>query len=291
MIGHARLSTIFRRTFRAFRADNATRSAAALSYYAIFSIVPMLLIVIAVSALVLGERAARTQVLDQLAGVLGTAAADAIREMLSRAAGSKAGVIASIVGSVGFLFGTTGVFVELRSALHAIWKRDARTTDQLSYSIVLAIGTLIIISLVLDGGITTLGAYAGHHLAGGQTLWKMLQLLLSIIVATALFATIFRFLARANVRWSEVLMGGAVTAFLFVLGKFALGMYLSKAAVGSSFGAAGSIIVVLVWVYWSALIFLFGAEFTHEYAIADEIAACVSIHGSLVARQSVVHDP
>ncbi len=264
--------TVLRRTFTAFRADGVTRSAAALSYYAIFSIVPMLLIAIATAGLIFGKRAAQAEILGQLSGVLGSATADAIHDMLKSAAEPKAGIIASLVGAITFILGTTGVFSELRGALHTIWKTEARKRSLFSYVMVAGVGALMIVSLIFDGGITTMGTYAGHHLLGGEWLWKSLQLVVSTAVATALFAVIFRFLPDVKVAWRDVLAGAAVTAFLFVLGKFALGMYLWKAGVGSSFGAAGSIIVVLVWIYWSALIFLFGVEFTHE-----------SIHGSLIA--------
>ena len=281
MKNDASLRSVFRQTFSSFRKDKATRSAAALAYYTIFSIVPMLLIVIAAAGLVLGKRAAQTEILGQLAGVLGSATADAIQEMLKSAAETKAGVIASLVGTVTFFFGAAGVFAELRAALNTIWNVKPRKAEGTidfvskylpSLLMVFGVGSLMMVSLVFDSGITTMGSYAGHHLLGGEWLWKSLQLVISTVVATVLFALIFRFLPEANVKWRDVTIGAAVTAFLFVLGKFTLGLYLREASVGSGFGAAGSIIVVLVWVYWSALIFLFGMEFTHVYAMADRTA-------------------
>lgn len=272
-----RLSMAFGRTFTSFREHHATRSAAALAYYTIFSIVPMSLIIIAAAGLVMGPRAARSEILDQLAGVAGSAAADAVQQMMQSAAKPTAGILATIVGSITFLLGFAGALSELHAALNTIWGRKPERRraslavagrQLLSITMVLGVGLLLMLSLVFDAGITTLGGYAGHHLLGGTWLWKALQLLLSIGAFTALFAIIFRFLPDADVKWREASIGAAVTAFLFVLGKFALGLYLWKAAVGSSFGAAGSIIVVLVWVYWSALIFLFGVEFTHVYAMA-----------------------
>jgi membrane protein len=274
-----RLSAAFRRTVSSFRRHHATRSAAAIAYYTIFSIVPMSLIIIAAAGLVMGAGAARSEILGQLAGVVGSATADAIQQMLQRAATPAAGILATVVGSITFLLGLAGVLTELHAALNIIWERTDETHGAplaaagkrlLSMTMVLGVGLLLLLSLVFDAGITTLGGYAGHHLAGGTWLWKALQLLLSVGVFTVLFAILFRLLPEVDVKWRESSRGAAVTAFLFVLGKFALGLYLSRAAVGSSFGAAGSIIVVLVWVYWSALIFLFGVEFTHVYVTAAE---------------------
>ncbi len=278
----SRLATAFRRSVSSFREHHATRSAAALAYYTIFSIVPMSLIVIAAAGLVLGPRAAESEILGQLAGVVGTAAANAIQQMLQSAATPTAGILATIVGSITFLFGLAGALAELHAALNTIWDRKPPKREVtlgiagkrlFSMSLLLGAGLLMMLSLVFDAGITTLGGYAGHHLLGGTQLWKPLQLLISIAAFTGLFAVIFRFLPDTSVKWREASIGAAVTAFLFVLGKFALGLYLSEAAVGSSFGAAGSIIVVLVWVYWSALIFLFGVEFTHVYAMVGDAAA------------------
>jgi len=263
---------MLQQTLTAFRADRVTRFAAALSYYAIFTIVPALLILIAGAGMILGKRAGQTEILEQLSGVVGSAAADAIQQMLQSAADTKAGIVASIVGLITFVFGATGVVSEVRGALHTIWKVKPRKRHPFSYLVVVSIGALMMISLLFDGGITTMGTYAGQHLLGGTWLWKVLQLIVSAAAATVLFAIVFRFLPEAGIGWRDVITGAAVTAVLFVLGKFALGMYLWKASVGSSFGAAGSIIVVLVWVYWSALIFLFGVELTHQ-----------SIHGSLIA--------
>ena len=251
------------RAFAAFRADNATRSAAALAYYTIFSIVPVLLIIIAVAGLVFGKRAGRAEVLEQAGGVLGTAAADAIREMLDSAANRKAGIAATLAGTITFLFGAAGVFGELRGALNQIWKRTQNdTTTSVPRFIVIAVALLMFVSLLFDATITAIARYAAGNVRGGEWLWKPLQLAASILVATLLFAIIFRFARGAQVSWREVSIGAGVTAVLFVLGKFALGLYLTSATVGSGFGAAGSIIVVLVWVYWSALIFLFGVELT-----------------------------
>lgn len=276
-----RLWAAFPRALSSFRRHHATRSAAALAYYTIFSIVPMSLIIIAAAGLVMGAGAARSEVLGQLAGVVGSATADAIQQMLQSAATPAAGILATIVGSITFLLGLAGALGELHAALNIIWDRPGERRGAplavagkrlLSMTVVLGVGLLLLLSIVFDAGITTLGGYADHHLLGGAGLWKALQLLLSAGAFTVLFAILFRLLPGANVKWSEASSGAAVTAFLFVLGKFALGLYLAKAAVGSSFGPAGSIIVVLVWVYWSALIFLFGVEFTHVYATSGDDA-------------------
>lgn len=225
------LRTAFRRTVSRFREHNATRSAGALAYYTIFSIVPMSLIIIAAAGLVFGPRAARSEIFGQLAGVVGSATADAIEQMLQSAAKPKAGIVATIVGSATFLLGLAGVLTELRAALNTIWdrkpeKKGVRHSGArkrlLSMTMVIGIGLLVMLSVAFDAGITTLAGYAGHHLPGGKWLWKALQLLLSIGAFTVLFAFVFRFLPDANVNWREASVGAAVTAFLFVLGKFAL---------------------------------------------------------------------
>lgn len=266
---------LFKQTFQEFSEDKAPRLGAALAYYTIFSIAPLLLIAIAIAGMVFGREAAQGEILGQLRGVLGTSAADSIQEMIKSAAKPKAGTIATIIGVITLIFGASGVFTQLKDALNTIWNVPPKKSSGvmsmlrekfLSVSMVFGVGFLLLVSLVIDTAISVVGKYASSHLPGGQLLWQVLQLIVSLGVVTVLFAMIFRFLPDVKVEWRDVWYGAAFTAVLFVLGKLGLGLYIGKAAVGSSFGAAGSLVVLLVWVYWSAQILFIGAEFTQVYA-------------------------
>jgi membrane protein len=265
--------TLFKETFSEFMEDKAPRLGAALAYYTIFSIAPLLLIAIAIAGLVYGKQNAQHDVLGQLKGVFGDAAAKSIQEMLASAAKPKSGRIASIVGGITLLFGAAGVFGQLKDALNTIWNVEpkkgggflAMLKDRfLSFAMVFGIAFLLLVSLVLDAALSAAGKFAG--LPGGEGPWQILQLVVSFGVITVLFACIFRFLPDTKVEWRDVWYGAAFTSFLFVIGKFALGIYFGKSAVGSAYGAAGSLVLLLVWIYYSAQILFFGAEFTQVYA-------------------------
>jgi len=265
---------LLKAAFTRFSAHKAPRLGAALAYYTIFSIAPLLLIAIAIAGMVFGREAAQGEILGQLRGVLGPNAAGAIQEMVISAAKPKSSTIATIIGIVTLFFGAGGVLTQLKDALNTIWDVGPKKSGGimsavrekfLSMAMVLGVGFLLLVSLVFDAVIAALG----------KALWQSVQLIISFGVVTVLFAMIFRFLPDAKVAWRDVWIGSAVTAILFVVGKFALGIYLGKAAVGSSYGAAGSLIVLLVWVYWSAQILLFGGELTHLYASGASNAAAL----------------
>jgi len=265
---------LLKAAFTRYSAHKAPRLGAALAYYTIFSIAPLLLIAIAIAGMVFGREAAQGEILGQLRGVLGTNAASAIQEMVISAAKPKSSTIATIIGIVTLFFGAGGVLTQLKDALNTIWDIEPKKSGGimsavrekfLSMAMVLGVGFLLLVSLVFDAVIAALG----------KALWQSVQLIISFGVVTVLFAVIFRFLPDAKVAWRDVWIGSAVTAILFVVGKFALGIYLGKAAVGSSYGAAGSLIVLLVWVYWSAQILLFGGELTHLYASGASNAAAL----------------
>jgi membrane protein len=266
---------LLKQTYQEFSADKATRLGAALAYYTIFSIAPLLLIAIAVAGMVFGQEAAQHEITGQLKGLLGASAAKAIEEMITNAAKPKAGTIATIIGIVTLVFGASGVFTQLKDALNTIWNVPEKQSSGimgmlkdkfLSISMVFGVAFLLLVSLVIDSVIAALGKYAGSILPGGEALWQGLQLAVSFGVVLVLFGLLFRYLPDTKVEWRDVRLGALVTALLFIIGKFALSLYLGKAAVGSSYGAAGSLIVLLVWIYWSAQILFFGAEFTQVYA-------------------------
>jgi membrane protein len=269
-----RLGTAIRLTVAAFRRDNASRFGAALAFYIVFSIAPTLLIAIAIAGSLFGRRQAEREILERISGSFGSAAGVAIAAMIKDAAMlRRAGWLASLLGFMTLMFGLTGVYRQVEDALRTIWgKKPERHFGAISairrrlwsMLLVIAAGLVVLLSVAADAVIAVTGRYAAARLVGGEPLWHAAQLLVSTLVLTALFAAVFRYLAR--VTWRDVAVGAAVTAILFVIGKFALGIYLGKAAVGSAFGAAGSIVVVLLWSYWSAQIFFLGLELTHVYA-------------------------
>ena len=267
--------TLFKQTFTEFGEDKAPRLGAALAYYTIFSIAPLLLIAIAVAGLVFGREAAHKEISAQLGGLLGREGAKAIEEMIKSAAKPKSGAWATIIGIVTLVFGASGVFMQLKDALNTIWNVTAKKASGikgflkerfLSIAMVLGIGFLLLVSLVFDAIIAAMGNYLDRRFPGGEALLQSLQLLVSFVLVTVLFAAMFRFLPDVHPEWRDVWLGALFTAVLFVLGKFGLSLYLGKAAIGSSYGAAGSLVILLVWVYWSAQILFFGAEFTQVYA-------------------------
>jgi membrane protein len=256
--------------------DFAPSMGAAISYYTVFSIAPLLLIVIALAGLVLGQEAASGQIFSQLQGLLGEEGAAAIQNMVQSASLSGKSFVATAVGVVTLIIGATTVFGELQSALDRIWQSPsaAKTeglwnllrTRVLSFGMILAIGFLLLISLVVSAGISALGSWWAPVFGGWEIVLNVVNFVISLAVVTALFALIYKFLPRAKIGWHDVWIGAGATALLFTLGKFLIGLYIGKSSVASGFGAAGSLVIVLVWVYYSAQIFLLGAEFTWVYA-------------------------
>ena len=274
------LTTAIRLTLGAFRRHNASRFAAALAFYIVFSIAPMLLIAIAVTGSLFGRQAAERAILERIGGSFGSATGTAIAAMIEDASKSHAGWLATTVALMTLYFGVTGVYRQVDDALRTIWgvKRDDGTAAVRPFrkklASVLLVGTagvVVLVSLAADAAIAVTGKYAAARLVGGELLWHAAQVLVSSLVLTALFATVFRSLVHVPLTWRDVRAGAALTAVLLVLGKLALAIYLGKAAVGSAFGAAGSIVVVLLWSYWSAQIFFFGLELTHVYASTGKI--------------------
>ena len=277
---------LFKQTWKEFGEDKAPRLGAALAYYTVFSIAPLLLIAVAIAGMVFGHKAASGAIEQQLAGALGESTARAVNEMIVAASKPKSGVVATIFGVVTLLFGAAGMFGQLQDALDTIWNVEKPKTTGfiglikdrfLSMAMVFGIGFLLLVSLVIDAAISAMGKTIGPHIPGGETVLQMVQLIISLGLVTVLFALTFRYLPHVRVAWKDVWSGAALTSFLFVLGKFGLGLYIGKAAVGSAYGAAGSLVIILIWVYWSAQILFFGAEFTQVYA---------RTHGSMAGNQS-----
>ena len=256
--------------------DYAPSMGAALAYYTIFSIAPLLVIVIAVAGIFFGQDAVRGEISSQLGGLVGAEGAQAVQGLIASASTPKSGVIGTVVGVVLLILGATTVFGELQSALDRIWRVPAAPkttgiwkllrTRLLSFGLVLGIGFLLLVSLVISAGLAAFGAWSAGALGEWEWVLQFFNLLLSLALETGLFAMIYKIMPRARIAWHDVWVGAAVTAVLFEIGKFLIGLYLGKSDVTSGFGAAGSLVVLLLWVYYSAQIFLLGAEFTWLYA-------------------------
>ena len=263
------LTNAIRLTLSAFRGHNASRFAAALAFFIVFSIAPALLIAIAIAGSIFGRPQAEREILDRIGSSFGSAAGTAIAAMIRDAGNARTGWLATALGLMTLSFGLTGVYRQVDDALRTIWldeKKDGIRSRLARVLFVLGAGLVVLLSVIADAAIAVTGRYASARLVGGELLWHVSQFVVSTLVLTVLFGAVFRYLARGRLTWRDVRVGAALTAVLFVAGKLALGIYLGKAAVGSAFGAAGSIVVVLLWSYWSAQIFFFGLEFTHVFA-------------------------
>lgn len=255
--------------------DGAMRLSSSLAYYAIFSLAPLLVILISMAGLFFGEEAARGQLSQQIAVLAGKGAGDAIQAAVkSSAAQQSSGLLATILSTGLLLFGASTVFAELKDALNIIWGvivKPGRPFFTLvrdrffSFSIVLAVGFLLLVSLVISVVLAMLGKYMSGHLELPAAVWRMGEVIISFVVVSSLFALIFKFLPNVRLRWRDVWLGAVATSLLFTLGKLIIGYYLATSSIASSFGAAGSVVIVLAWIYYSACILFFGAEITKSY--------------------------
>ncbi|MEH2135125.1 YihY/virulence factor BrkB family protein [Nostoc sp.] len=266
---------LFQETFKEWSEDKASRLAAALAYYTIFSIAPLLIIVIAIAGAVFGEEAARGQIVGQIQGLVGIEGAKFLESAIQNANQPKTGAIASIISIVVLLVGATGLFTELQDAMNTIWEvkpKPGRGVTNiirlrvLSFAMVIGIGFLLLVSLVISTALTTLVTYFSNLLPGVDFLWQLVNFVLSFAITTVLFGLIFKVLPDVNIAWRDVLVGASLTSALFSIGRFLLGQYLGNGSFGSAYGAAGSLVVILAWVNYAAQILFFGAEFTQVYA-------------------------
>jgi len=271
----ASIWTLFREAFADWLDDRAPRLGAALAYYTALSLAPLLLIAIGIAGMAFGAEAAQGRVVGELRNLVGDDGGRAIQDMLEHARTPSAGIIATTVGAVTLLLGAAGVFGQLQDALNTIWEVTPRPgrgwrgflKDRfLSLTMVLGTGFLLLVSLVVTAGIAAAGESLRGISPGVEALAELATMLVSFCVVVVLFAMIYKFLPDAEIAWREVWIGAVVTAALFVVGKFAIGLYLGHASIGSAYGAAGSFVVLLVWVYYSAQVLLFGAELTQVYA-------------------------
>jgi membrane protein len=255
--------------------DHAARVAAALAFYTLLSMAPLVVLSIAIAGAVLGEESARAHVLQEIGSLVGPQAAGALDAVVSSAHQSDSGVISSIIGIVVLLVGASGVFGELQYALDTIWGVKPKPNrgilgilrDRLfSFSMVVGVAFVLLVSLVISAVLSGMGRFMADTLPGGATLWQALNIALSIGIITVLFAMIFKVVPDAEIRWRDVWVGAFVTGVLFSAGKYLLGMYLGTSTVASSYGAAGTVVALVVWVYYSSQLVFLGAEFTQVFA-------------------------
>jgi membrane protein len=255
--------------------DKAAQQGAALAFYSVLSLAPLVVIALAIVALFYDAQQATAQFLSQMESMVGTEGAKAIQGMLENARDPGSGALASILGIVTLLFGASGVFGQLQEAMNTIWDVPPKTgggiwgvirTRFLSFAMVLGTGFLLLVSLVLSAMIAGIGRQLGQWWPAFEPLSHAANAVATFVVVTLLFAMMFKLLPDTKVAWRDVWVGALVTALLFTIGKLAIGLYLGKSAVGSAYGAAGSLVVLLVWIYYSAQILFFGAEITHAYA-------------------------
>jgi membrane protein len=255
--------------------DHAQSMGAALAYYTMFSIAPLLLIVISIAGLLFGVEAARGEIAGQLEAMMGQQGAEAVQGLLKSVSEPSESLSATLIGGVLLLIGATTVFGELQSALDRIWRAPKRhiggvwsmlRARLLSFGMIMGIGFLLMVSLVASAALAAMGKWWGLMFADWALLANALNLIVSFGFTTTVFAMIYKIMPYASVAWSDVWIGAAVTSLLFTIGKFLIGLYIGQSGVSSAFGAAGSLVMVLVWVYYSAQIFLMGAEFTWAYA-------------------------
>lgn len=273
------LPTILKLSYQGWKEDKASRLSAALAYYTIFSLAPMLLIIIAVTGLFWQRDVVQSQLLNQIQGLVGAEGRTFVADLITSASHPAQGILATVVGIITLLIGALGVFNELHNALNTIWDVKEEETQGfveavkkvifdrlLSFTMILGIGFLLLVSLVISAALSAVQETIGNAIPVSEILLQLVNLIISIGVITVLFALIFKFLPDAEIAWRDVWLGAFVTSVLFSLGKFLIGLYLGNSAVASSFGAAGSLVLLLIWIYYSAQILLFGAELTQVYA-------------------------
>ena len=265
-----------KKVFKEFSADNILKYSASLAYYTVFSIAPLLVIISTLSAIFFGREAVQGQVYEQLEGLVGSVAAVQIQDIIKNIHLTGNNFFASVVSIIILLIGATTIFGEVQDSFNKIWGLRIKTrkawwklivTRLLSFSLILCIGFIMIVSLVINALVSAFGKFIGRYIHNFSVYFiEVTEALLSFLVATFLFSLMFKWLPDAKIKWKDVLFGGLITAVFFTLGKLAIGFYLGKSNLATLYGAAGSIIIIMVWVYYSSIILYLGAEFTKVHA-------------------------
>lgn len=287
-VERANITALLWETYAEWDRHNAAQLGASLSYYAVLSLAPLIVVLVGILGLVYGPDAAHGNLQAELQRFMGPEVAGAVQRAVATANDPAAGILATVLGVLTLLLGASGVAIELQQALNTIWDVPPRAFKRwwgpyvrrklVGFAAVVAAGVLLLLTLVVTAGIALLEKFFRGLLPIPGAALQLVNSIVSLALATILFAILFRTLPDRSIAWRRVWMGAAVTAVLFTLGKYAIGMYLGKAGVGSAYGAAGSLVVVLVWVYYSAQVFFFGAEFTHVYAQAQAARAREARH-------------
>ncbi|MBA3870255.1 MAG: YihY/virulence factor BrkB family protein [Anaerolineae bacterium] len=285
---------LLRQTFTEWNEDHAPRLAAALAYYTAFSIAPLLVVVIGVVGIIVNQSTVQSQILTEVQRSVGPDAAKMVGELITNASKPAEGLLATILGIATLLLGAGGAFGQLQDALNTIWDVDPSSTGKqnsgvrmqiqnkfLSFGMVLFVGFLLLVSLVINAVIAAISTYVVNLLPGVEFMISVVNLVISMVVITAMFAMLYKFLPKVKLEWRDVTVGAAMTALLFTIGRYLLGWYLGRSGTASTYGAAGSFVLILLWIYYSAQIVLFGAEFTQVYARRHG-----SLQGSVVVPTS-----
>jgi membrane protein len=288
MMRPAQLFRLFVQAAKAWSADYAPSMGAAISYYTVFSLAPLLVIVIAVAGAVFGREAVQGEIVAQLSGLIGADGASLVQDLVAASSNKDKGIVAGLISAVVLVIGATTVFAELQSALDRIWHVPPEQKPQgivatlrarlLSFGLILGMVFLLMVSLAVSAGVSAFGAYTSRLMPGAEALLLALNFAVSLGIATVLFAMIYKLMPSTDIAWRDVWVGAFTTAVLFEVGKFLIGLYLGKSSMTQTFAAAGSLVILIAWVYYAAQIFLLGAEFTKVYAQA---------HGSHAARAAM----
>ena len=265
---------LLKTTVTAFVNDEALGRGAAIAFYTVTSIAPVLLIVVAIAGMVFGQEAAQNGIIAQLSGLIGQQSAEILQTAIASAQNKTSGKIATVVGVVMVIVTASGVFGEMQTALNVIWKADPTDTPisrlirarAAGLGLVVSLGFLLMVSLAISAGLSAFGDYLNSVFLFSQAILTILNAVVSLLLISVLFATIYKVLPDKHIEWRNVRVGAIVTSFLFIAGKSLIGWYIGSSAVASAYGAAGALIVMLLWVYYSAQIFLLGAEFTKAYS-------------------------
>jgi len=296
---------IIKETVADYFEDNALSRSASIAYFTVFSIAPILVICIAIAGLVFGQGASQGAIVGQLRGLMGEPEAQAVQAMIASAGNKSSGIWATVIGVVTLLITATGVFGEMQSSLNAIWKAEPKAglTGMLKaraagLGLVAVLGFLLLVSLVASAGLAALGGTLNSFIPGMKTILQVANFVVSFLMVAALFAAIYKMLPDRRLKWKDVIVGAVTTSLLFTVGKMLIGLYIGSSSVASSYGAAGALVIVLLWVYYSSQIFLLGAEFTkvwashhgsaEAFAVRMDQPAAVAPAAPLAAPQSVL---
>jgi membrane protein len=299
-LGPRRILQVLKEAALEWDRDNVSRLAAALSYYTVFSLAPLLVIAVAVAGLIFGEQAARGEIVEQIRGLIGRPGAELVETAIANAGRpGSGGVLATVVGLVTLAIGATGTFNQIQGGLNTVWEvapkprgvvRSLVRTRLLSFAMILALGFLLLVSLVLSAALEAMGDYLGRVVPAPAVDPQVLNLAVSVVFITLLLALIYKILPDADIPWRGLWLGAAVTAALFTAGKHLIGLYLANSAVGSAYGAAGTLVILLIWVYFSAQVFYFGAEITQVYTRMAGIPIRPARHASRLVKVRVEAD-